>query len=187
MKKGLDLLAVPYAVNPFMVRGLDYYTRTTFELLTTDLGAQSAVGAGGRYDGLVAQLGGPAVPGIGFAMGMERLALLLEQQGDGLPEPELDLFIAAIGPPAQDEAFRMSHALRSLGLSVAMDHQDRSLKNQMKQAGRAQARFTLILGDAELEKGEAILRNMASHDQIEVALGGELSAWSLALADKLFD
>ncbi len=187
VKKGLDLLAVPYAVNPFMVRGLDYYTRTTFELLTTDLGAQSAVGAGGRYDGLVAQLGGPAVPGIGFAMGMERLALLLEEQGDGLPEPELDLFIAAIGPPAQDEAFRMSHALRSLGLSVAMDHQDRSLKNQMKQAGRAQARFTLILGDAELEKGEAILRNMASHDQIAVALGGELSAWSLALADKLFD
>ena len=187
VKKDLDLLAVTYRVNPFMVRGLDYYTRTTFELLTTDLGAQSAVGAGGRYDGLVEQLGGPAVPGIGFALGMERLALLLSQQEDGLLETEIDLFIAALGPACQEEAFKMCHALRAIGLSVAIDYQDRSLKNQMKQAGKAQARFVLILGEEELAGGQALLRNMESHDQQEVALGGDINGWSLELADKLFD
>lgn len=187
VKKGLDLLEIPYTVNSFMVRGLDYYTRTTFELLTNDLGAQSAIGAGGRYDGLVAQLGGPAVPGIGFAMGMERLALLLNQQEDVLPEPEIDLFIAALGSAAQDEGFKMCHALRALGLSVAMDYQDRSLKNQMKQADKAQARFVLILGDEELASSKGILRNMGSHDQQEIVLGGDINDWSLELADKLFD
>ncbi len=187
VKKGLDLLEVPYTVNSFMVRGLDYYTRTTFELLTSDLGAQSAIGAGGRYDGLVEQLGGPAVPGIGFALGMVRLAQLLEQQEDVLPEPEIDLFIAALGPKAQDEGFRMCHALRALGLSVAIDYQDRSLKNQMKQADKAQARFVLILGEDELANNQAVLRNMESHDQQEVALGGDINDWSMELADKLFD
>jgi histidyl-tRNA synthetase len=187
VKKGLDLLQVTYRVNPFMVRGLDYYTRTTFELLTNDLGAQSAVGAGGRYDGLVAQLGGPAVPGIGFAVGMERLALLLAGQGNTEPEPELDLFIAALGPAGQDEGFKRCHALRAIGLSVAMDYQDRSLKNQMKQAGRAGARFVLILGDEELKNGQALLRDMETHEQQEVALGANLQTWGMELADKLFD
>ncbi|MBU0680062.1 MAG: histidine--tRNA ligase [Proteobacteria bacterium] len=187
VKKGLDLLKVAYTVNSFMVRGLDYYTRTTFELLTNDLGAQSAVGAGGRYDGLVEQLGGPAVPGIGFAVGMERLALLLNQQDNTLPEPEIDLFIAALGPLGQDEGFKMCHALRALGLSVAMDYQDRSLKNQMKQAGKAGARFVLILGDEELKNKQAVLRNMENHEQQEVALGGDIKHWSLELADNLFD
>lgn len=187
VKKGLDLLEVAYTVNSFMVRGLDYYTRTTFELLTNDLGAQSAVGAGGRYDGLVEQLGGPAVPGIGFAVGMERLALLLNQQNNTLPEPEIDLFIAALGPLGQDEGFKMCHALRAIGLSVAMDYQDRSLKNQMKQAGKAGARFVLILGDEELKNRQAVLRNMENHDQQEVALDGDIKNWSLELADKLFD
>ncbi len=187
VKKGLDLLGVSYTVNSFMVRGLDYYTRTTFELLTNDLGAQSAVGAGGRYDGLVAQLGGPAVPGIGFAMGIERLALLLDQQEEKRPEAELDLFIAALGSAAQDEAFKMCHALRAIGLSVAMDYQDRSLKNQMKQAGRSRARFALIVGDEELAAGQGVLRNMDNRDQQDVALGGDVNDWALELADKLFD
>jgi histidyl-tRNA synthetase len=178
VKDGLELLSVPYKVNSFMVRGLDYYTRTTFELVTDDLGAQSAVGAGGRYDGLVKQLGGPDVPGIGFAMGVERLALLLDQLGKGSTSPRVDLFISALGPQAQEKAFVLTNILRANGLSVAMDLMDRSLKNQMKQAGKAGARYTLILGEQELENGEAILRNMETRDQKKVAIKDDIKLWS---------
>jgi histidyl-tRNA synthetase len=178
VKKNLDLLNVPYSVNSFMVRGLDYYTRTTFELLTDNLGAQSAVGAGGRYDGLVKQLGGPDVPGIGFALGVERLALLLEHEGLSSEEPQVDCFIAALGDEALARAFVMVNALRMRGLRAAMDHQGRSLKNQMKQAGRMKARYALIMGEDELEKGEGILRNMENREQQNVELGGDSAAWS---------
>ncbi len=178
VKKNLDLLNVPYSVNSFMVRGLDYYTRTTFELLTDNLGAQSAVGAGGRYDGLVKQLGGPDVPGIGFALGVERLALLLQHEGLSSEEPQVDCFIAALGDEALARAFVMVNALRMRGLRAAMDHQGRSLKNQMKQAGRMKARYALIIGDDELEKGEGILRNMENREQQNVELGGDLAVWS---------
>ena len=178
VKDGLELLSVPYKVNSFMVRGLDYYTRTTFELVTDDLGAQSAVGAGGRYDGLVKQLGGPDVPGIGFAMGVERLALLLDQLGKGSSSPRVDLFIAALGPQAQEKAFVLTNMLRANGLAVAMDLMDRSLKNQMKQAGKAGARYALILGEQELENGEAVLRNMETRDQENVAIKEDVKLWS---------
>lgn len=178
VKEGLELLSVPYKVNSFMVRGLDYYTRTTFELVTSDLGAQSAVGAGGRYDGLVKQLGGPDVPGIGFALGVERLALLLDQLGKGGSRPHVDLFIAALGSQAQEKAFVLTNILRANGLSVAMDLMDRSLKNQMKQAGKAGARYALILGEQELENGEAVLRNMETHDQENVVIKEDIELWS---------
>lgn len=178
VKGGLELLSVPYKVNSFMVRGLDYYTRTTFELVTDDLGAQSAVGAGGRYDGLVKQLGGPDVPGIGFAMGIERLALLLDQLGKGAISSRVDLFIAALGSQAQQKAFVLTNMLRANGLSVAMDLMDRSLKNQMKQAGKAGARYVLILGEQELENGEAVLRNMETRDQQNVVIKEEIELWS---------
>lgn len=178
VKSGLELLSVPYKVNSFMVRGLDYYTRTTFELVTSDLGAQSAVGAGGRYDGLVKQLGGPDVPGIGFAMGMERLVLLLDQLDKGVSSPGVDIFIAALGEEAQEKAYRLTNMLRTNGLSVAMDLMNRSLKNQMKQAGKAGARYTLIIGEQELENGEAVLRNMDSHDQQNVTIHDDISTWS---------
>ncbi|MBU4260458.1 MAG: histidine--tRNA ligase [Proteobacteria bacterium] len=183
VKEGLDLLAIPYRINSFMVRGLDYYTRTTFELVTSDLGAQSAIGAGGRYDGLVKQLGGADVPGIGFAMGMERLALLLEQQQKAVAAPALDLFIVALGPAAQKKGFALTHALRQKSLIVSMDYQDRSLKNQMKQAGKAAARFVLIMGDEELVRGEAVLRNMESSEQSTLAIAAEAYAWAVELAD----
>ena len=176
VEEGLGLLEIPYKVNSFMVRGLDYYTRTTFELVTDALGAQSAVGAGGRYDGLVKQLGGPQVPGIGFAMGMERLALLLEQQENRVFERTVDLFVAALGQRAQKKGFALTHALRKAGHAVIMDHQDRSLKNQMKQAGRAKARFALILGEDELDRGEAVLRNMDNREQQGVAVAGDMAA-----------
>jgi len=182
VKDGLDLLAIPYRVNSFMVRGLDYYTRTTFELVTSDLGAQSAVGAGGRYDGLVKQLGGADVPGIGFAMGMERLALLLEQQQKGGAAPAFDLFVVALGAAAQKKGFALTHALRKAGLFAAMDYQDRSLKNQMKQAGKAAARFALIMGEEELARGEAVLRNMASSEQSPIAIAAGVDTWARELA-----
>jgi len=182
VKEGLDLLAIPYRVNSFMVRGLDYYTRTTFELVTSALGAQSAIGAGGRYDGLVKQLGGPDVPGIGFAMGMERLALLLEQQQKAASAPALDFFVVALGAAAQKKGFALIHALRKSGLTAAMDYQDRSLKNQMKQAGKAAARFAVILGDEELAKGLAMLRNMESSEQSPLAIAADADAWARELS-----
>lgn len=182
VKEGLGLLSIPYKVNSFMVRGLDYYTRTTFELVTSDLGAQSAVGAGGRYDGLVEQLGGPDVPGIGFAMGVERLALLLDQLGKGGADPSVDVFIAALGSQAQKKAFVLTHSLRTNGLSASMDLMDRSLKNQMKQAGKAGARYALIFGEEELENGQAVLRDMETRDQQPVTVRDNAELWSGEIA-----
>jgi histidyl-tRNA synthetase len=170
----LDLLAIPYKKNAFMVRGLDYYTRTTFELITRDLGAQSAVGAGGRYDGLVAQLGGPKLPGIGFAVGMERLTLLLEQLHGPQADCGSDLFIVALGEAARNRAFLLTQEGRRNGLAVLMDPAGRSMKAQMKQADKFQARYVLIMGEEELAKGIAILRDMASKEQVELALGDAL-------------
>jgi histidyl-tRNA synthetase len=170
----LSLLTVPFKLNAFMVRGLDYYTRTTFELITGDLGAQSAVGAGGRYDGLVAQLGGPKISGIGFAVGMERLTLLLEQLRGPQADAGIDLFIVALCEAARDRAFLLTQECRRVGLAGLMDPAGRSLKAQMKQADKFQAGFVLIMGEDELAKGIAILRDMASKEQEELALGDEL-------------
>jgi histidyl-tRNA synthetase len=175
VEKSLKLLGVTYTKNRFMVRGLDYYTRTTFEFITGDLGAQAAVGAGGRYDGLIEKLGGPKLPGIGFAMGIERLVLLLEQQKD---TPELkttaDIFIAALGEKAAEYSSVLVNDLRALGLKAAMDYSGRSLKAQMKQAGRTNSRFTLIVGDNELEQKEAVLRNMQTQEQDSFSLDGSI-------------
>ncbi len=185
VRQGLELLKVPYKVNSFMVRGLDYYTRTTFEFLTSDLGAQSAVGAGGRYDGLVKQLGGPDLPGIGFAMGIERLALLLADGQDARNTVSPDLFIAALGSEAQDIAYALTHELRCLGKTVQMDIMNRSLKNQMKQAGRARARYVLILGEDELANNESMLRNMSTREQEGVAVNRQAGDWARHLVDRL--
>jgi len=172
VQDGLKQLNVQYSLNKFMVRGLDYYCRTTFEFITTNLGAQAAVAAGGRYDGLIETLGGPKnTPGIGFAMGMERLVLLLQQQEKGfLPTDEIDLFVAGVGENGSYAAFALAHALRAGKLKIAMDHEGRSLKSLMKQAHKAGARFVLIIGDAELASGKGVLRNMANEQQQEVLL-----------------
>ncbi len=173
VQAGLSQLGVAYSLNKFMVRGLDYYCRTTFEFITADLGAQAAVGAGGRYDGLIETLGGPKkTPGIGFAMGMERLVLLLQQQEKAEAKgSEVDLFIAGIGEQGVDVGFSLAHEIRT-ARSVAMDHEGRSLKSQMKQANKAGARFVLIIGDDELKSGYGILRNMQTEEQQEVLLSG---------------
>nr|WP_041277558.1 histidine--tRNA ligase [Desulfotalea psychrophila] len=167
----LESLEIPYSLNKFMVRGLDYYCRTTFEFITDDLGAQSAVGAGGRYDGLVEKLGGPVgMPGIGFAIGMERLILLLQQKETEFVAEKLDLFVIGLGDAATKLACILSQDLRGLGVGVAVDYEGRSLKAQMKLANKAGVAATLILGENEIETGKAVLKNMDSQEQCEVAL-----------------
>ncbi len=175
VKQTLDLLGVSYRENRFMVRGLDYYTRTTFEFITDALGAQAAVGAGGRYDGLLRQLNGPDLPGIGFALGMERLVLLMEQQENATPpKPMTDLFVAALGEKAAEHASILIHAIRKLGLTAAMDYSGRSLKAQMKQAGRLNSRFTLIIGEDELACNEGVLRDMNTQEQTKFSLSSSM-------------
>jgi histidyl-tRNA synthetase len=164
-------LQVPFVLNKRLVRGLDYYTRTAFEMQTGALGAQSAVAGGGRYDGLIEALGGPPTPAIGFAIGFDRLAEIvgqLQQQAAS----GIGLFIAAIGPAAQEKAFLWLSRLGDRGLSVEMDYAGRSLKAQMKRADRLGAGHVLILGDAELQKGMAQLRDMTTKAQQEIALDG---------------
>jgi histidyl-tRNA synthetase len=181
VKQTLTQLGVPYALNPKMVRGLDYYTRTTFELLTTELGAQGAIGAGGRYDGLVEQLGGPEVPGIGFAMGMERIVMLLGQKGGLASIPGPDLFLVTLGKRAQEKGVMLQQILRAAGMHVLMDHEGRSMKNQLKQADKQRARFVLILGENELEKREVGLKNMHSGEQEIIALAPAFENWAPAI------
>ena len=163
-------LRTPFSVNPRMVRGLDYYTKTTFEMVTGDLGAQNAVAAGGRYDGLIRDLGGPALPGIGFAMGLERLALL---KGDGTIEPSRPaLFVAALGEDAAHRGFLLMSTLQRKHLSCEMDYEGKSLKAQLRRAHKLQARFALILGEAEIARGIAQLRDMTTSTQEEIPLEG---------------
>lgn len=176
----LEGLKLNYTVNPRMVRGLDYYTKTTFELVTNRLGSQSAVAAGGRYDGLIKQLGGPDLPGIGFAMGVERL-VLLKGEADTPPEGPA-LFIAGLGERGAAEAFRIMSLLQRAGISAEMDYQVRSLKAQFKRADKLRARHVLILGEDELTKGVAPLRNMSDGNQQEITLDPEAEALRLVLS-----
>jgi histidyl-tRNA synthetase len=173
VQSALQNLGIPFRLNPFMVRGLDYYTRTTFEFLTTDLGAQAAVGAGGRYDGLIEQLGGPPLAGIGFAMGLERIVLLLEQRAhaEQIDAEVTDLFLVSLGATI-DAASVLAHHLRRQGFRAAIDYSGRSLKAQLKQADRVKARFVLIIGDDEWTRGEGVLRNMRTQKQQPFALSG---------------
>ena len=166
----LEEAGTSYTINPRMVRGLDYYTRTTFELVTGMLGSQSAVAAGGRYDGLISDLGGPQIPGIGFAMGVERVALLLAEK-EFKKRP--DLFIASLGEPTRDLAFRLMCALQRMGIAVEMDYEGKSLKSQMRRSDKFNAHFTLIIGEDEMVKGRAILKNMDLGSQEEIPHGVE--------------
>ena len=169
-------LHLTFQVNPRMVRGLDYYTKTTFEMVTGSLGAQNAVAAGGRYDGLIQDLGGPPLPGIGFAMGVERLVLLLGERRIEAPRP--DLFVAAIGEAPARQGFLLLSALQRRGLHGEMDYEGKSLKAQLRRAGKLRARNVLILGEEELSRGMAPLRDMDAGEQEELPLKGlEESLW----------
>src|SRR5258706_2603413 len=171
VKRLLDDRGVAYKLNPRMVRGLDYYCRTTFEWTSGQLGSQNAVAAGGRYDGLVEDLGGPSTPGVGFAMGMERLVLLLgarELRAAARPA----LFLVWVGEAGRAWAFPAAHRLRRRGVSVGMEGEEKSLKSQMRRADQLRARYALIVGDEELAKGTAILRDMDGKEQSELGLDG---------------
>jgi histidyl-tRNA synthetase len=163
----LETLEITYEINPRMVRGLDYYTRTTFEVMAGGLGAQNAVAAGGRYDQLVAALGGPDTAGIGFAIGMERL-LLITPEVPPLPGPSL--FIAALGEGPQRGAFALSCKLNRVGVKTVIDYEGRSLKSQMRRADKFRARFVLIIGEDEQRRGKAVLRDMEEKKQEEIPL-----------------
>lgn len=171
VKHYLQLLGISYRVDHGLVRGLDYYTKTVFEIISKDLGAQSTVCGGGRYDGLIELCGGKPTPGIGFAMGIERLLLILEEKGFNFPpKPAADIFLAVVGENAKGRAVSLAYQLRSMGLAAEIDYGGRSLKAQMKYADKLNVGYTAILGDEEIEKNLLILRNMKSGEQEEVSI-----------------
>lgn len=162
---------VEFELDPRLVRGLDYYTKTAFEIKYAPLGAQSAVAGGGRYDGLIEEMGGNPTPAVGFATGLERVLLALEKQGL-LPETkkQADAFVVALGEAAQKPAFKLLQQLRGAGLKALMDYAGRSMKAQMKQAGKAGARFALILGEDEIKENAVMLKDMEKSEQQKVSL-----------------
>jgi histidyl-tRNA synthetase len=165
----LELLGVSYVVNPDMVRGLDYYTRTTFEVTSKNLGAQNAVAAGGRYDRLVKEFGGPETPAIGFAMGMERIIELLKSSAShDFPKP--DVFIAAIGELAARESLVVADRLRTRGFWVEVGDAENSLKSQMRRADRLYSEYVFIIGDEELKAGRLKWKKLSDSSQGEVSM-----------------
>ena len=167
----LDEMMIPYSINPQIVRGLDYYTRTVFEFVADSIGAQGTVCGGGRYDGLIEELGGSHMPSLGFGMGIERLLLLLESQGIKLPEAKRpDLYIAPIGEKASLKAARLVQALRQGGVSAQFDVVGRSVKAQMKYANKLGAVFTVVLGDDDITAGKVNVKNMDTGEITEMDL-----------------
>lgn len=171
VKKYLDKMNIEYVVNPRIVRGLDYYTRTVFEFVSTQIGAQGTVCGGGRYDGLVEELGGPVTPALGFGMGTGRLLMLLEAQGIELPKPDgCDIYVAPMGEQASFEAAAIVADLRAGGISAQTDVVGRSLKAQMKYADKIGAKYTMVLGDNEIAEGKANIKNMDTGNTTEMLL-----------------
>ncbi len=166
---------IDYTIDPHIVRGLDYYTRTVFEFVSDALGAQSTVCGGGRYDGLIDELGGPHLPSLGFGMGLERLLLILEAQGGKFPAPpRCEVYLASMGEKAAQRCFAIATRLRDGGVSVECDTVGRSLKAQMKYADKIGARYTIVVGDNELESGQAKLKDMDTGETSDVALDDSL-------------
>lgn len=171
VKQYLDFAGIEYTVNPKIVRGLDYYTRTVFEFVTDSLGAQGTVCGGGRYDGLIEELGGQRLPSLGFALGMERLLALMEAQNIEIPKPETcDIYIAGLGEKAQKKAFSLIKQVREASLIAEGDIVGRSLRAQMKYADKIGAKFSLVIGENELEENKANLKNMETGEQTGIAL-----------------
>ncbi len=171
VQKYLDAAGVEYTVNPTIVRGLDYYTKTVFEFVTDFIGAQGTVCGGGRYDGLIEELGGKHLPSLGFAMGIERLLMLMEKQGIEIPKPSTcDLYVAVMGESASLKSFEIIKAVRSCGLIAETDIVGRGLRAQMKYADKIGAKFSMVLGDNEIEQGKAVIKNMSSGEQTEIVL-----------------
>jgi len=169
----LDAAGVPYKLNHRLVRGLDYYTRTVFEVQAdAGLGSQNAIGGGGRYDRLMQEYGGPPTPGLGFALGFERTLLAMQAAGAIAPAlPLADVYVAAVDESVRGEAFELLQALRDSGIAAEGDHQGRSLKSQFKQADRLGAKYVAVLGPDELAAGEVTLRDMTTKAEMRVGLG----------------
>ncbi|OPY91827.1 MAG: Histidine--tRNA ligase [Syntrophaceae bacterium PtaU1.Bin231] len=181
----LAAMGVDAVVDPLIVRGLDYYTRTVFEIVATEIGAQSAVCGGGRYDGLIAQVGGPDTPAMGFGMGMERLLLLMEKRGVVPPDPGLlDVYVVTLGDAARAAAVQMVSGLREAGLRTDWDHAGRSMKAQFKYADRTGCRFVLVLGEDELAQGAATLRDMAAGRERKVPMDGIAGTLKAIMGEK---
>ena len=169
LKTMLDAAGIDYEIDTHIVRGLDYYTRTVFEFICEGIGAQSTVCGGGRYDGLMEQLGGPSQPGIGFGMGITRLLMAMEQSGAYIPEPKRPmLYIASLGERACVEANSITSSLRRDGVAAECDVMGRSLKAQMKYADKLGAHYVLILGDTEIDSGKAVIKDMKNSSQSEI-------------------
>jgi histidyl-tRNA synthetase len=171
LKKYLGNLKIDFEVNPKIVRGLDYYTKTVFEFVTTEIGAQGTVCGGGRYDGLIEQLGGQHVPALGFGMGIERLLLVMEKQNcQYLTPKKCDIYFATMGDAAFETAMALAHDVREFGYFAEFDLMNRGLKAQMKYANKIGASFTIVLGDNELSEGKAKLKDMESGEETPIAI-----------------
>ena len=172
LKSYLDAMGIPYTVDPSIVRGLDYYTKTAFEFITTKIGAQGTVCGGGRYDHLIEEVGGPDMPGVGFGLGKERLLLLMEACGhDFGAAPAPQIFLAWIGDEAKLYALKLLHELRGKGIRADMDTRERNLKGQMKYANKLGAEYTAVIGGDEVASGEITLKNMSTSEQTKVSRG----------------
>ena len=174
----LSVLGIPWRLNPRLVRGLDYYCLTAFEITSSHLGAQNAVGAGGRYDGLVELLGGPVMPAVGFAAGLERIAMMLPEKS--LPPSLPSVYVAAFGSEGGPAGVRLLDALRLAGVSAQSDYRATTLKGHLRQADRSGCRFAVLLGDDEAKSGSAVVRNMDSKVPRDCGAAGSSSLFSLA-------
>jgi histidyl-tRNA synthetase len=181
VKEALRSIEIPFEVNPRMVRGLDYYTGTTFEFVHHGLGAQSGIGGGGRYDGLMETLGGQSLSGIGFGLGIDRILLAMEVEKI---KPNVarytDLYVISLGEVAKKDSFTIVNDLRRSGFVVEQSYGDRGLKGAMKAADKSGARFVIVMGDAEISTGSVELKNMATGESVSVTL----SALATTLAEK---
>ncbi|WP_027399665.1 histidine--tRNA ligase [Anaerovorax odorimutans] len=171
VKKNLDSMSISYIVDAGIVRGLDYYTKTAFEFVSNKIGAQGTVCGGGRYDHLIEQIGGPPIPGVGFGLGIERLLLVLESSGIEIPKPDgVDVFVAVMGEKAKFFGLKLMRDLRKSGFKAEMDIMGRNIKGQFKYADRLNAKYTLVIGDNELNEGVVSIKTMATSEQKQVAL-----------------
>ncbi len=189
VKKYLTAQNIEFTINPRIVRGLDYYTKTVFEFVSNSIGSQGTVCGGGRYDGLIEELGGQPTPSLGFGMGLERLMLLMEAQGCEFPEAAApDLFIVALGEKATLKAVDIAKDMRAEGFSCLYDLNGRSLRAQMKYADKLQAKYTIVIGDNEVEEGVAKLKDMKNGTETEMALATFVSGYyNITLSDQLAD
>ena len=171
VKKALENMGIEYFIDPYIVRGLDYYTKTVFEIIADNKNSNSTICGGGRYDGLIEQLGHTKTSAAGFAMGLERLILTMEEQGVKFPEENVpDLYIGSMGDSAVSFASGLAFKLREMGLSVEIDHLKRSVKAQMKFANKIGAKNAVIIGDNEMAENKANIKNMENGEQVEVSL-----------------